>query len=43
MTQEKIRDNKMDKIGKTEIPSVAKEILERKLDPFTAVDKIIKE
>ena len=40
---QKLFDNKMDKIGKTEIPSVAKEILERKLDPFTAVDKIIKE
>ena len=40
---QKLFDNKMDKIGKTEIPGVAKEILERKLDPFTAVDKIIRE
>ncbi len=40
---QKLFDNKMSKIGKTEIPGVAKEILERKLDPFTAVDKIIKE
>ena len=40
---QKLFDNKMSKIGKTEIPGVAKEILERKLDPFTAVDKIIRE
>ena len=40
---QKLFDEKMSKIGKTEIPDVAKEILERKTDPFTAVDKIIKE
>ena len=40
---QKLFDDKMSKIGKTEIPDVAKEILERKTDPFTAVDKIIRE
>ena len=40
---QKLFDEKMSRIGKTEIPDVAKEILERKTDPFTAVDKIIKE
>ena len=40
---QKLFDEKMSKIGKTEIPDIAKEILERKTDPFTAVDKIIKE
>ncbi len=40
---QKLFDNKMSKIGKTEIPDVAKEILERKIDPFTAVDRIIGE
>ena len=40
---QKLFDEKMSRIGKTEIPNVAKEILERKTDPFTAVDKIIKE
>ena len=40
---QKLFDEKMSKIGKTEIPDVAKEILERKTDPFTAVDKIIRE
>ena len=40
---QKLFDEKMSRIGKTEIPDVAKEILERKTDPFTAVDKIIRE
>ena len=40
---QKLFDEKMSRIGKTEIPDVAKEILERKTDPFTAVDKIVKE
>ncbi len=40
---QKLFYEKMSRIGKTEIPDVAKEILERKTDPFTAVDKIIKE
>ena len=40
---QKLFDEKMSKIGKTEIPDVAKEILERETDPFTAVDKIIRE
>ena len=40
---QKLFDEKMSRIGKTEIPDVAKEILERKTDPFTAGDKIVKE
>ena len=40
---QKLFDEKMSRIGKTEIPDVAKEILERKTDPFTAVDKIIRQ
>ena len=40
---QKLFDEKMNRIGKTEIPNVAKEILERKTDPFTAVEKIIRE
>ena len=40
---QKLFDEKISRIGKTEIPDVAKEILERKTDPYTAVDKIIRE
>ena len=40
---QKLFDEKMNEIGKTGIPDIAKEILERKTDPFTAVDKIIRE
>ena len=33
----------MIQIGNSEIPNMAKEILNRKIDPLTAVEKIIRE
>ncbi len=40
---QKLFTNKMSEIGRTEIPNVAKDILDRKIDPLSAVEKIIGE
>ena len=40
---QKLFTNKMSKMGRTEIPNIAKDILERKIDPLSDVEKIIRE
>ena len=40
---QKLFTKKMVQIGNSEIPNMAKEILNRKIDPLTAVEKIIRE
>ena len=40
---QKLFTKKMVQIGSTEIPNMAKDILNRKIDPLTAVEKIIRE
>ena len=40
---QKLFTKKMIQIGNSEIPNMAKEILNRKIDPLTAVEKIIRE
>jgi hypothetical protein len=38
---QKLFTDKMDQIGKSEIPNIAKDIMKRKIDPLSAVEKII--
>ena len=40
---QKLFTEKMKQIGKSEIPNIAKDIMKRKIDPLTAVEKIIGE
>jgi len=40
---QKLFTDKMNRIGKSEIPNIAKDIMKRKIDPLSAVEKIIGE
>ena len=40
---QKLFTDKMNRIGKSEIPNIAKDIMNRKIDPLSAVEKIIGE